>query len=92
MENEMHDMMERLRNFRAIILQGNDKLDKIRLVQQWNEVCCLILLSKLRYSKFSIKIQLWIFNIDSGDPQYKSFPCTCTASNIKTDENTYLEA
>lgn len=34
----MHEMMDRLRNFRTSILEGNDKLEKIREVQQWNEV------------------------------------------------------
>lgn len=38
MENEMHEMMERLRNFRASILRGNDKLDKIRQMQNWSVV------------------------------------------------------
>lgn len=38
METEMHEMMEHLRNYRASILQGNDKLEKFRQVQQWNEV------------------------------------------------------
>jgi len=38
MESEMHEMMERLENYRAAILQGNDKLEKFRQVQQWNEV------------------------------------------------------
>ncbi|KAG0616006.1 hypothetical protein M758_5G083000, partial [Ceratodon purpureus] len=37
METEMHEMMEHLRNFRAAILVGNDKLEKIREVQQWSE-------------------------------------------------------
>jgi cob(I)alamin adenosyltransferase len=38
MEREMHEMMEHLRNFRVAILVGNDKLEKIRQVQQWSEV------------------------------------------------------
>lgn len=38
METEMHEMVERLRHYRAAILSGNDKLEKFRQVQQWNEV------------------------------------------------------
>jgi len=34
----MHEMVECLRNYRATILQGNDKLEKFRQVQQWSEV------------------------------------------------------
>lgn len=71
MENEMHDMMERLRNFSATILQGNDKLDKIRLVQQWNEVCCLILLNRLPPQQIFNQNSALGLCIDSRDPQYK---------------------
>ncbi|CAM6057215.1 unnamed protein product [Sphagnum tenellum] len=36
-ENEMHEMMEKLQSIQTSIMQGNEKMDQIRLVQHWNQ-------------------------------------------------------
>jgi hypothetical protein len=41
-ENEMHEMMEKLRSIQTSIMQGNEKMDQIRLVQHWNQVLCYL--------------------------------------------------